>query len=320
MAKSKQLWSPLTNGLSLSGLEMWLCDRVAFELQYLRNLEVVETWNKNMQYGSLVQSGIEGFIKTRQTAVADRFIDIETEKQIAAYDDAEEICWWAALAKATVKQFIGHYEKDLQKYGIAKSEEHHKVDLTLPSGRTMVIHGYLDGHGPDNMMENKCRGDWDTESITAEIDRNLQLNYYMLLYKATHGKLPKFVWYQHIRRPLSFGYRGPARRKSESRDDHRERIIEHMAENKGYYFFRYLVRPNEEMIDRFLNECLIPILESFLDWYQYMTSPNKKDIVNRFHWITPYGLYNPFMEGTAEKFRTYRLTGSTLGLRPRINR
>lgn len=93
-----------------------------------------------------------------------------------------------------------------------------------------------------------------------------------------------------------------------------------MQENKGYYFFRYLVRPNEEIIDRFLNECLVPILESFLDWYEYMTNPNKKDVVNRFHWITPYGLYNPFMEGTAEKFRTYRLTGSSLGLRPRINR
>lgn len=320
MAKSVQLWSPQIHGLSLSGLELWLVDKVAFELQYLRNLEVVESWNKNMQYGSLVQAGIEGFIKTRQAKLAHRFIDIESEKQIAIWDDAEEILWWAGLAKAAVTEFIRHYETDLKKYGIQKSEEHHKVDLTLPSGRQLIIHGYLDGHGPENMMENKCRGDWDLESIAAEIDRNLQVNYYCLMYKATHGKLPKYVWYQHVRRPGSFGYRGPTRRKTESKDQYRDRIILHMEENKGYYFFRHMIRPTEQVLDRFLNECLIPILEAFMDWYTYMTSPNKKDTPNHSHWITPYGLYNPFMEGTQERFRTYRLTGSTLGLRPRIAR
>lgn len=320
MVKSKQLWSPVQHGLSLSGLELWLVDRVAFEVQYLRNLEVVELWNKNMQYGSLVQAGIEGFIKTRQTKGAHRFIDLEAEKQMAIWDDLDEIVWWSGLARETVSEFIKHYDKDLTKYGINKSEEHHQLDLSLPSGRTIKIHGYIDGHGPDNIMENKCRGDWDVEAIAAEIDRNLQVHYYSLIFKGIHGNLPKFIWYQHIRRPGSFGYRGPQRRTKETREQYRARIVEHMQENKGYYFYRHLIRPSEEVFDRFMAECLIPILEAFLDWYEYMTAPNRKELENRVHWITPYGLYNPFMEGTPERFRTYRLTGSTLGLRPRIKR
>ena len=42
-----KIWSPIIDGLSLSGLELWLINKVAFELKYIKELEPVQQWNKN---------------------------------------------------------------------------------------------------------------------------------------------------------------------------------------------------------------------------------------------------------------------------------
>ena len=318
--RSKQVWCPKRNGLSVSGLEMWLVDRTAFEVNYLRDLEAVEPWNKNTQYGTLVQAGIEGFIKTRQQKGAIKFIQTEFEKQIQQYEDYEDILWWTQLAQSQVSTWIDLYCKDLDEYGVTESEVNHKIDLTLPSGREITLNGYVDGQGADILMENKCRGEWDAEAIAAEIDLNLQVNMYLLFFKAKFGSLPSRLWYQHIRRPGGFAYAGPRKKAKESPTAYRQRLAEAINDNRDYHFYRYWVRPDEERHQRFLHLCMYPILESFLDWYSYMTHPQRNDEVNKYHWVTPYGLYNPFLEGTQERFRNFRLTGSTLGLRPKIRR
>lgn len=319
MAPFRPVWSPAVSGLSLSGLELWLVDRVAFEVSYLRDLEVVESWNKNMQYGSLIQAGIEGYIKTRQIRGAAKFIQEEFEKQVRQYEDYEDIAWWASLAQHQVLIWSNQYAADLDLYRVTSSEVQHKIDLILPSGRPITLNGYIDGEGDDILMENKCRGEWDEETIAREIDMNLQVNYYLLMYKAQHGKLPSRMWYQHIRRPGGFGYSGPRQKAKETREEYKQRIVEAIDQNRDYHFFRYWIKPDEDRLNRFLHGCLYPILEAFLDWYLYMTHPQKKDQLNKYHWMTPYGLYNPFTEGTAERFRNFRLTGNTVGLRPKVS-
>lgn len=313
------MWSPVANGLSLSGLELWLVDKVAFECSYIKDLEAVEPWNKNMMYGSLVQAGIEGFIKTRQKRGASKFIQDEFEKQCKEFTEYEDISWWAGMAQHEINTWIEIYGADLDTYKITKSECQHKIDLTLPSGRIITLNGYIDGEGEGVMMENKCRGEWDVDTVSREIDFNLQVNMYLLLFTATYGSLPERVWYQHIRRPGGFGYRGPRQKAKETRDAFRIRIAEAIDTDRDYHFFRYWIRPDEERHQRFLHGCLYPMLEGFLDWYEYMSHPQKKEQPNHCHWATPYGLYNPFMEGTQERFRNYRLTGSTLGLRPKVS-
>ncbi len=296
---------------------MWLVDRTAFEVSYLRDLEAVEPWNKNTNYGSLVQAGIEGFIKTRQHRGAARFIETEFEKQVKQYEEYDDIAWWAGVAQTTVSTWIDLYAKDLDKYRIDKSEVHHKMTLTLPSGREIVLHGYVDGEGDNVLMENKTRGDWDDDKLAKEIDLNLQVNMYTLFFNAKHGRLPERIWYQHIRRPLGFGYRGPRSKASESSDDFRKRLGEAIDKDRQYHFFRYFIKPTKDRFERFMHLIMYPMLESFLDWYEYMSHPYREKELNKTHWVTPYGLYNPFMEGTLERFREYRLNGSTLGLRPK---
>jgi hypothetical protein len=282
-------------------------------------MEAVEPWNKNTHYGQLIQAGIEGFIKTREQRGAARFIHNEFEKQCKEYTEYEDIAWWAGLAQHTITTWIDMYGSDLDTYGIEKSECNHKVDLTLPSGRLITLNGYIDGEGVGVMMENKCRGDWDSESVAREIDLNLQVNYYLLMYSASYGALPERVWYQHIKRPGGFGYHGPRKKVKETQDEFRLRLAEAIHTDRDTHFFRYWMLPDKERHERFLHHFLYPMLEAFLDWYCYMIHPQKQDEVNRYHWSTPYGLYNPFMEGTLERFRNFRLNGSTLGLRPKVD-
>lgn len=295
---------------------MFLIDRTAFELKYLRELEPVEAWNKNTKYGNFIQSGIEGWIKTRERRGISKFIDNEFRRQIKEHDELEDISWWSQLAFHQVDTFVDLYAEDIESYQITDSEVHHEAQIELPSGRSLKLHGYIDGEGPSILMENKCRGEWNEESISSEIHLNLQYNVYMLLYLSAYGQLPKQVWYQHLRRPGGFAYSGPRQRKAETREDYRNRIVEHMKENPDYYFYRHLAVPLSDEVSRFCHTCLYPALEHFLDWYDYMVHPQRSQQVNKVHWVTPYGLYNPFMEGTEERFRNYRLTGSTRGLRP----
>lgn len=314
----RQVLNPISNGLSLSALELWLNNRVAFELSYFRDLEAVEPWNKNTAYGSLFQAGIEGFIKTKELRGHSKFIQNEFERQIASHGEAiDDILWWSSLAEKQGRIFIQHYEKELAEFNFTNSEARHSVMITLPSGREIKLNGYIDGENADSFMENKCRAEWNPERIANEIDLNLQFNYYCLIWYAEKNSLPKTVWYQNIRRPGGFAYRGPRERKSETREQYQTRLVRYISENRDDHFYRFVAVPSMQRFTRFLHMCLYPMLESFLDWYAYMTSPNKNNIVNRYHWVTPYGLYNPYMEGTDERFRNYALTGSTLGLRPK---
>jgi hypothetical protein len=279
-----------------------------------------------MKYGSLVGAGIEGYIKTRQEIGAARFIETEYQKQVAEFGTSDEISWWTQLAQAQVQIWIKHYAADLDRLQIKEAETYHELEIKLPSGRTLKLHGYTDGEGPISFMEGKVRSEWDTESVASEIQLNLQLNVYTLMFQIKHGRLPSNIWYQHTRRPCGWNYgsgagsSGPRRKKNESDEVFKKRIITFMNDEPDYHFFRYFVRPNQDTVSRFQHLILFPMLEAFLDWYEWYIHPDRANQVNRFHWTTPYGLYNPFLEGTAERFRSFRLTGSTLGLRPRMKR
>lgn len=323
----KTIWNPALKGLSVSALNLFWINPVAFELRYFQGLEPVEAWNKNTGYGSLIGAGIEGWIKKRQESAINDFVDAQYRKDITKFNEYDEIAWWSELATAQAKVFISRYATELNERQIFRAETKRKETITLPSGRQIVLNGYLDGEGKDIIFEHKCRGDWDTERIASEIDMDLQYNFYLLLYYTKEGILPKHVWYQHSRRPSGFGYRGPKKKETETKATYLKRLIKYIQENEDDHFYQFMGVPNMDRFQRFLHISLYPKLEQFLDWYDYLTDKPRFEYgrsvfdnrlsVNSLHVMTPYGLYNPYLEGTDEAFRHYALTGSTLGLRKR---
>ena len=328
--KAEPIWNPITDGLSVSGLELWLINRVAFELKYLQNLVPVEEWNKNIGYGQMFQCCIEGFIKTNTVTGSHKLLEIKTKEFLIKYPaNHDDIVYYATLAEKQFNIFLELYSKELIKTKFTDSEKYHKVTIELPSGRDISLIGYIDGENDTMIMENKTRAEWDINAIIEEIDLNLQYNYYCMIFYAEHDNtLPKSVWYQHIRRPGGFAYRGPKQKKLESKEEYLYRLTEYISTNKEDHFYRFMSKPTKDRFYKFLYICLYPILEAFLDWYEYMIfqiTPNNSSVTvtpeeeaNKYHWLTPYGLYNPYVQGTEETFRKYALTGSKAGLVKRV--
>jgi hypothetical protein len=313
----ESLWSPYENGLSVSGLNLWLQDRFAFGVQYLEALDVVQTWRKETAYGTLFQAGLEGYIKTQQIKGLMRFIQNEYEKQVDKYGLDDQIEWWAKLAIHQTTLFVHNYSDDpeLPLSLIHTSERNVKIPVELPSGRCILLNGYIDGEGDGLLFENKVRGKYDPCTLARCLPFDLQYNYYLMLLYQDTGSLPDKVWYQTNRRPGSWGYKGPKKKKAETQDEYRNRVEEHMTASPEYYFYRYIGRPTLLEFQKFCHATLYPMLEAFLDWYDFkLTQHLGIQEENHVDWMTPYGIYNPFTEDTEEKFREYRLTGSRHGL------
>lgn len=323
----RMVWSPYTHGLSVSSLQLWCVDRVGCELRLLRNRRAIEPWRKETSFGNLFQAAYEGWVKHKEQGMLKRHAE-EVDKQISINPESkDDIKAWGHLALRLFSEcFLKRYPE--MKY-VCRSEEHIKADVTLPSGRVIRLHGYVDGEfdklpkslplvgGAFGFCENKTRSDWDQEKLVDELPYDLQANIYTLLYLTKHGRLPDRVWYQHVRRPGGFSYRGPRARKDESLHSWHGRVIDDIKEHltEDYHFYRFWMKPTQTGLERFCHACLYPMLEAFLDWYDFMVDPNRDQKVNRFHWFQPYGIYNPFENGRPESFRNYRLTGSTAGLR-----
>lgn len=321
METSKSIWHPVDNGLSVSGLNLWLIDRFAFETTYIAGYEEVQPWRKETAYGNLFWSAVEGWIKTQQQRGLARFLQQQYQEQVNEHGYGEEIAWWAKLAGFQAEQFVMTYDRDkkMPLSLVTKSERNCRVTIDLPSGRKITLNCYLDGEGDGLLMENKVRGKIDREAIAENIKYDLQYNLYLLALYNESGEVPTKVWYQTCLRPCGFGY-GVRKKSKEDNDAFLERIKGYILMNPDAHFYRYVGRPTKAGLQKVCHAMLYPMLESFLDWYDYITDPERDSKVNRFQWMTPYGLYNPFTEEVKERFRNYRLTGSTAGLRKRFSK
>lgn len=316
--KPVDLYCPLKHGVSVSCINLWLVDRSACGIRYIENWQESESWRYETAFGKLVQAGIEGFIKSGSHSGMKRFIQTEYMKQVSEFGSSSDMVWWAQLALFLTERFILHYKDDpvLALTELTDSERNIFQRIPLPSGREITLNCYLDGEFPNGMFENKVRGRFDREKISANIKHDLQYNWYLFAMLQETGVLPERVWYQHILRPGSFGYRGPKQKKSESRKEYLERIKEHIKEYPEIYFYRYLGFPTIKEINRWAHATFYPLMEAFLDWHEFMTNPPLGG-VNKYNWVAPYGTYNPFEFDSQEAYRNFRLTGSTAGLRKR---
>jgi hypothetical protein len=310
-------YNPIKSGLSVSQLNMWLVDKAAYEMQYLRGWEAVEPWDPKLNFGKLFMAGIEGYVKSgHQLAGGFSYIDKETEAQIRQYATYDDIHFWSYLSREMLTVFVELHSDWLLEY-CEESETKHTIELETPNGKTFVLSGRVDGqsHDGSRLFENKCRASWNEEGLVQELKWELQVNYYYHLMYTTYGKLPKSVWYMNVRRPWGFASRSPKRRKGETDSSLMERLVKHIRDNPSYYFVPLRLTPSMDEFQRFCHKCLYPILQAFDEWWTQKTNPD--EYWNTTDWITPYGLFNPFTEGIPERFRHYRLYGSTRGLRPR---
>ena len=317
-SNKEDVWSPYVHGLSVTGLQTWLNDRFVAGARYLDNLQPIEKFEPKFVYGSYFQSCFEGYVNSgHQLRGAHAWLDraVRKDKKLFGPQKHKDIGWWSSLALEHFYLFVEQYadDRDLPLSEVTESERNLRVEITLPSGRNLILNTYLDGEGGDSLMyEGKCRSKIEREAIAKEIRWDLQYNVYLLAKYSSSGKLPERVWYQTNLRPCGFGYRGPSKRKNESMTEFQQRILDDMRTTPEKYLYRFIGKPALSELERFCHGCLYPMLEAFLDWYDYRIDPEGK--VNRWDWVTPYVLFNPLLQDMKEDYRNYRLTGYPAGL------
>lgn len=140
------------------------------------------------------------------------------------------------------------------------------------------------------------------------------------------------VRYNCVRRPLAGGKGTIVRHKptksnpdGESEAEYYDRLKGVILEDKESYFLRFTVPVSTAEILDFEQHCLTPALENLCDWWEWIKStddpfaqmgvtPAGREISNRFHWRTPYNLYNPMAEGRTGDIDAYLDEGSLVGL------
>lgn len=131
------------------------------------------------------------------------------------------------------------------------------------------------------------------------------------------------VRYNVIKRPLSGGA-GTIRKhqptksnpRGESDEEFYSRLGGIIEEKADEFFMRWNVEISQEDIETFKTQCLNPHLESLCDWWEWI----EKDPYNPWregnvvHYRTPFGMFNPMLEGNVSDLDHYLATGDETGL------
>lgn len=193
------------------------------------------------------------------------------------------------------------------------------------------------------IQENKARGAEriDGVKLQNELPSTLQPMMYSLMMKLRGERTGEFdpaevkgIRYNVIVRPLSRGCEYLMRqrkgrlvwnaaktqkvRKGEESDiDFFNRVAKTFADDPEYYFRRWRVDLIPADYAKFNKEILNPLLESFCDWYDWVDQHADDPFVDGgggVHWRTPFGVFNPFLEGFDGDYYEYLRSGSTQGL------
>lgn len=318
------LWKgPHQDGITFSLLVKFLECRERFRLKVVEGLTEDEGFNHHLEFGSIWHEGEEAVAegkawKPRMKAYAG--------KLMAKWPEAEdEINKWVSIATHVFPAYLAHWENhpDTRRRKYYLHEQGFRVPYRLPSGRVLMMRGKIDGGFMEKaipyIQENKTKGKIYEEGILGGLPTNLQTMWYFI----AHNKMPKMptakgVLYNVIRRPLS--ERHPIRpRKNESTPQFHKRIRETVEANPNYYFMRWKAIITPIDVAKMKRWCINPILESLMDWWEWITTgepwriPTKDDLERcprlhpnlpggGIHWRFPFGAYHQLASGWEGSF------------------
>lgn len=342
--KHKPLWAgPEIDGVTFSLLSRFLVCRERFRLYVIEGLKPAQQFEARIEYGNMwhlcEETHAQGLPWT------DHLKRYATNLVAKYRTQAEQIEHWWNVCRTQFPIYLDYWRHhpDMTRKTPVYQEQVFRVPYTLPSGITVDLRGKWDAvdlvrdsfRKKDYLwiQENKSKGDIKTEQISNQLERDLQSMFYIIALE-THQKdillennLEKGfgdcpiagVRYNVIRRPLSGGKYTIIRHKptkknpaGESSVAYYERLAGLIATDPAYFFVRWNVTITNKDIAEFKHQCLNPILQQLVDWYQYVTT--HEDPFSPIHWIHPYGVYNVLNEGGKTDLDGYLKDGCDVGL------
>jgi PD-(D/E)XK nuclease superfamily len=336
-------------GITQSMLASWLCCRDRFRIRTIEGLKPVDTFTKSLEYGNMIHVCAEAAANNKPWQEPLKVFCQGLAKKYPM--EGPQVQHWYEVCKVQFPIYLKYWSKD--------NDEKHRVPLlqeevfcvpyTLPySGRVVYLRGKFDsvdiiGKGKEAgiyLMENKSKGDIDTEHLQRQLAFDLQTMIYLISLKeylnlpdsvVINGKnylsTPvRGVRYNVIRRPLSGGKHSIRQTQKETLAEYYERLgglIQQdcneatKAKVDSFFFVRWRVEITQTDIDKFKSTFLDPALECLCDWYKCVTNDkrtNQWDTLSYQNFRLPFGIFNTLAERGYTEVDEYLATGSTIGL------
>lgn len=311
-------------GITFSLLSRFLVCRERFRLLTVEGLKPAEQFSAPLEFGNLWHTCEEALAANKEWETALRIYAIKLLQRFPL--KRQEVELWIEKCAALFPIYAEHWSTnpDVKQREPVFQEESFRVEIKLPSGRTVKLRGKFDsvdviGKGL-YIQENKTKSAIDVVKLSRQLTFDLQTMIYVTALHAIRegdSKLKKHpvsgVRYNVIRRSAHKSVRSMLEKLDEDRK----------AGRIGEWFSRWSIGVNESDTRKFRRECLDPILEQLCDWWGHITSggdPFESESLQHEcpevfrHWRHPFGVYNVLDEGGATDVDSYLATGSTAGL------
>lgn len=351
----EDIWrGPVEDGITFSLLSRWVVCRERFRLLTIEGLKEDEGFIDAIEFGSLWHEAEEASANGKDWEKAvNRYANRLRGEHLTSL---EQIDKWTHLVRLVFPLYLDHWKSSPSTRGRTPilQERSFRIPYPLPSGRTITLRGKFDSVWKKGkgiwLQENKTKGTIDEEGILKTLAGNLQVMIYLIsLRHLVNGvgalddpsgisipRLPvRGVIYNVIRRPLSA--RNSIRpRKSETPRDFHSRFRDTVADNPEDHFFRWEASIYRKDLEKFEAEVFHPLLESFLDWWEWVSYdpnpwrvPTSEELstadfrYNRppgiipgggIHFQAPWGVYSSLASGFRGDYFNFLSSGSRVGL------
>ena len=351
--RSEPLWKgPEVDGVTQGLLGRFLSCRERFRVLVVEGLKPADTFNHRLEYGNMwhiCEQAHAAAPQTREPQWQHALADYARKLAQHYRMQGEQVEHWYNVCRTQFPLYVDFWKQhlDVLERTPLLQEQVFDVPYRLPSGRIIRLRGKWDsvdliGKGKDvgvYLQENKSKGDVNEIQLRRQLASgfDLQTMFYLVALEewnwdrvVGNGGI-KGVRYNVIRRPLSGGKGSIVRHKptksnalGESKDAFYGRLRDVIAADPAFFFMRWKVEIGSHDMIRFRRECLDPILENLIDWWDEINplaplkgtsnQPRPPNYYTPLNWRHPFGVYNPLDEGGSSDLDEYLATGSEVGL------
>lgn len=334
MSKKKRkpsLWKgPAEDGITQSLLSRFLVCRERFKVLVVDGLKPADSFQHRLEYGQMWHLCEECFAANKSWK--NPLLEYAKSLAVKYRDQQEQVDKYYQLCKIQFPIYIKYWRNhpDVKKRESMWAEETFCIYETLPSGREVKLRGKFDSVDwlPNErgyyLMENKTKGDINSEGLKKQLLFDLQTGFYMTALQHCHKLHAKTLFkrngpikgvrYNVIRRPLGGGRHSIRQKKGQTETEFYDEVRGRIESEPEFFFMRWKVEYTEDDLNRFKYQFLWPILEQLWDWWEWYNETEEDAKINKYHWRYPYGVWNPMLEGRASEVDEYLNTGSTAGL------
>lgn len=330
LVRKDPLWKgPEVDGISQSMLCRYRVCKERFRLAYVLGLQERRQFSVPTEYGNMWHLCEEHLAAKKPWAIPLKNHAKQLVRQWPA--SGEEIEHWYRVCVGQFSVYQNIYNLPGKPF---YQEQLFSVKYPLPSGRYVRLRGKMDAVFVINrnylyLQENKSKSQFSADKLSMELDSDLQTMMYLTALDLLHtGKEVSGVFYNVARRPLSdrTGKFNISQRKgrktkkgvvgAETKDEYYARLKALIEENQDYFFFRTRLEISRKDLVKFQQQCLIPLLEDLCNWWEWISkdpfNPWRKG--NKIHYRSPFGVYDPLLEGRQDLYCQYLRTGNRSGL------